>query len=135
MNYFISGFDNYKDLPRDLKFPVQIEWEKRGFILDSIYKLGIQKMTTVFQPFKDFDDFKNLAQTLNVSDNVTYIMENWKKDEEFGRQFLNGTNPVALRRMPEAVDKFPVSEELIIGFLDRSMSLGEEMEVIFCLKT
>ena len=53
-----------------------------------------------------------------------------QNDVEFGRWFLTGPNPVMLRRCTEIpTDKFPVTDEMMIGLLDRTRRLADEARV------
>ena len=54
--------------------------------------------------------------------------DKWRKDEEFGRQILNGVNPAHLRRCRKLPDNFPVTNSLVEGSLNRGKSLEEEMD-------
>ena len=53
----------------------------------------------------------------------------WLTDEEFGRQILNGVNPVVLSRCTALPDNFPVANDMVKNLLVRNMSLEEEMKV------
>lgn len=68
---------------------------------------------------------------MSVDKKCVYFSDNdrWKADEEFGREFLSGVNPVLVRRLNKPLDKFPVTEDMVGNLLDRGMSLKEEMEV------
>lgn len=51
-------------------------------------------------------------------------------DVEFGRWFLSGSNPLMLRRCTDIpTDRFPVSDDMMIGLLDRSKRLADEAQV------
>jgi len=52
-------------------------------------------------------------------------------DEEFARWFLTGPNPVMLRRCIDIpTDRFPVTDDMVAGLLDRTQRLADEARVI-----
>ena len=54
-----------------------------------------------------------------------------ENDVEFGRWFLTGPNPVMLRRCTEIpTDRFPVTDDMFTGLLDRTGQLADEARVI-----
>uniref|UniRef100_A0A673J5I8 Arachidonate 5-lipoxygenase-like n=1 Tax=Sinocyclocheilus rhinocerous TaxID=307959 RepID=A0A673J5I8_9TELE len=57
-----------------------------------------------------------------------YVMQNWNKDYFFGYQFLNGCNPVVIRKCMNLPDKFAVTQEMVEGSLDRGLTLHEELK-------
>uniref|UniRef100_A0A3B4CDJ0 Lipoxygenase domain-containing protein n=1 Tax=Pygocentrus nattereri TaxID=42514 RepID=A0A3B4CDJ0_PYGNA len=54
--------------------------------------------------------------------------ENWKTDEFFGYQFLNGLNPMIIKRCSKLPEKFPVTTEMVKSFLPDMSSLESEMK-------
>lgn len=58
-----------------------------------------------------------------------YVMQHWKEDFMFGYQFLNGCNPVLIRKCTKLPDKFPVTHEMVSVSLEREMTLEQELEV------
>ena len=62
-------------------------------------------------------------------DSIPWIHnDKWKKDEEFGRQILNGINPCSIEKVKERLpENFPVSDSHVNGLLCRGISLQEEI--------
>lgn len=58
-----------------------------------------------------------------------YVMRHWKEDFMFGYQFLNGCNPVVIRKCTKLPDKFPVTHEMVALSLERELTLEQEIEV------
>ncbi|KAM8772814.1 polyunsaturated fatty acid lipoxygenase ALOX15B-like [Acanthopagrus schlegelii] len=55
-----------------------------------------------------------------------YVQEHWKEDAFFGYQFLNGINPMLIRRCTALPNNFPVTDGMV--FLRGQSSLKEEMK-------
>lgn len=58
-----------------------------------------------------------------------YVMQHWKEDFMFGYQFLNGCNPVVIRKCTKLPDKFPVTHEMVSVSLERDLTLEQEIQV------
>ncbi|XP_039504167.1 polyunsaturated fatty acid 5-lipoxygenase-like [Pimephales promelas] len=56
------------------------------------------------------------------------VKPDWSKDYMFGYQFLNGCNPVMIRKCMEIPDKFPVTHEMVKGSLKTGVTLQEELK-------
>lgn len=57
------------------------------------------------------------------------VMNHWQEDVMFGYQFLNGCNPVLIRRCTELPPKLPVTTEMVECSLERQLSLEQEVQV------
>uniref|UniRef100_A0A674JEE0 Arachidonate lipoxygenase 3 n=1 Tax=Terrapene triunguis TaxID=2587831 RepID=A0A674JEE0_9SAUR len=57
-----------------------------------------------------------------------YVFEHWQEDAFFGYQYLNGFNPVLIRKCTALPENFPVTQEMVAGFLGESTSLQEELQ-------
>lgn len=51
------------------------------------------------------------------------VCQRFMSDLEFGRQRLNGVNPVLIRRCDQIPEKLPVTEEMVSGLLDEGVTL------------
>ncbi|KAM9840256.1 hydroperoxide isomerase ALOXE3-like [Aulostomus maculatus] len=69
-----------------------------------------------FEAMKGVSWFKDSAFTL------------WKNDDFFGYQFLNGVNPLLIRRCSKLPANFPVTDEMVKPFLANGTSLTVERE-------
>lgn len=57
-----------------------------------------------------------------------YVQDHWKEDSFFAYQYLNGTNPLLIRRCSALPSNFPVTDNMV--FLHGQSSLAEEMKVM-----
>uniref|UniRef100_A0A8C0IQZ2 Arachidonate lipoxygenase 3 n=1 Tax=Chelonoidis abingdonii TaxID=106734 RepID=A0A8C0IQZ2_CHEAB len=58
-----------------------------------------------------------------------YVTKHWQEDAFFGYQYLNGFNPVLIRKCTALPENFPVTQEMVAGSLGESTSLQEELQV------
>ena len=135
---FLPGFEdlpghlqaaNHVDIPRDSQFSNEakksIEDDKKKAVRD----LGLAHLSTLFETWDDFDDFQKI---LNIPyGGVPKIVEGdrWMTDSVFGSLFLNGCNPNVIQRCENLPGNLPVSEEMVKSFLDRGLTLEQEMKV------
>ncbi|CAH6786126.1 polyunsaturated fatty acid lipoxygenase ALOX15B [Phodopus roborovskii] len=57
-----------------------------------------------------------------------YVFEHWQEDAFFASQFLNGLNPVLIRRCHSLPKNFPVTDEMVAPVLGPGTSLQAELE-------
>ena len=75
--------------------------------------------------------YEKLAIAMCYPSLALYKNDLWMKDEEFGRQILNGVNPILIQRCSVLPANFPVTNEMVKGSLVRGLSLEDEMKVSF----
>ena len=123
----------YDRIPRDSQFSDAASRAfNRGRVSGGI-NLGISWLHTIFESWDNFDCFKKLFT--GWAGDVPEIAENdiWMNDSVFGYQFLNGCNPCVIERCYELPENFPVTNDMVQSFLDRGLTLTEEIKVsYFC---
>ena len=80
-----------------------------------------------FDPIDNIEEYKEVSEefTNKVTEEDVWL-EDWDKEEEFGRQTMNGLNPVMIKRIKEIPENFPVTDQHVSGLLKRNLSLKEE---------
>uniref|UniRef100_A0A3P9M402 Si:dkey-17e16.9 n=1 Tax=Oryzias latipes TaxID=8090 RepID=A0A3P9M402_ORYLA len=77
--------------------------------------------------WKSIEDLEKVFKSRKTSMSE-YVSKHWKEDDFFGYQFLNGTNPNAIKRCSKLPPNFPVTEEMVKPCLPNGFTLKEEME-------
>ena len=91
----------------------------------------LQPFLNVQKSFECLDDFLLPAQCISndMKSNSWVHNDKWKKDEEFGRQILNGLNPGTITRCMKIPQNFPVENVDVEGQLVRGLTLEEEINL------
>ncbi|XP_016133554.1 arachidonate 5-lipoxygenase-like [Sinocyclocheilus grahami] len=118
----------HSELPRDIQFDSE---KGVDFVLNyskAIENLCVNQFMHMFQSsWGDFADFERIF--VRIKNTISeYVMEHWKEDFMFGYQFLNGCNPVVIRKCTEIPDKFPVTQKILEDSLERGLTLEEELK-------
>uniref|UniRef100_A0A4W6CE04 Arachidonate 5-lipoxygenase b, tandem duplicate 3 n=1 Tax=Lates calcarifer TaxID=8187 RepID=A0A4W6CE04_LATCA len=120
--------NRHKDLPRDIQFDSE---KGVDFVLNyskAIENLFVNQFMHMFQSsWSDFADFERIF--VRIKNTISeYVMQHWREDFMFGYQFLNGCNPVVIRKCTKLPDKFPVTHEMVSVSLERELTLEQEIE-------
>ncbi|KAL1263256.1 hypothetical protein QQF64_005995 [Cirrhinus molitorella] len=118
----------HSELPRDIQFDSE---KGVDFVLNyskAIENLYVNQFMHMFQSsWGDFADFERIF--VRIKNTISeYVMEHWKEDFMFGYQYLNGCNPVVIRKCTEIPDKFPITQKIVEDSLERGLTLEEELK-------
>uniref|UniRef100_A0A667Y3Y5 Arachidonate 15-lipoxygenase type B n=1 Tax=Myripristis murdjan TaxID=586833 RepID=A0A667Y3Y5_9TELE len=103
--------DSLHSLPCEVRFSFT---KKTEFDWTAIAACVLQIILDLFPPLLFFFSFSD------------YVRAHWKDDDFFGYQFLNGVNPMLIRRCSALPENFPVTDDMV--FLHGSGSLAEELQ-------
>ena len=120
----VSGLIN--DLPVEEQFERVKEVDFTGTALKDSAALLFQ---AAFIKMTHLHDYEVLATVLGNPELSVHNAGRWTNDVEFGRQILNGVNPVVIRRCTKLPINFPVINDMVKGSLNRGKTLDEEIKV------
>ena len=125
-----SGIDDsVSHLPMDEQFSTV---KDINFTKDALKGMGGAIVSGVMQDMDSLEDYFNL-NCLVAEDQLEYLRSSsagrWTTDVEFGRQILNGVNPVIICKCTQLPSKFPVTDDMVRPFFTRGLSLSQEIEV------
>ena len=115
-----------KELPADEQFGKVKNFDYTTVSLATVAKL---KFKGFFTTVDDLRDYEEIADALGRSEKPLYQAGRWTTDVEFGRQMLNGVNPIIIEKCVTVPSNFPVTNDMVKPFLVRGLSLEEEMKV------
>ncbi|XP_051499848.1 hydroperoxide isomerase ALOXE3-like, partial [Apus apus] len=79
--------------------------------------------------WKSLDEMRSIFSRSQGRDIVPeFVAQHWEEDEFFGYQYLNGNNPILLRRCRALPPNFPVTSSLVAPALGGDTSLEQELE-------
>ena len=121
-----SALDKSVDIPVDEGFELvkNISFFGKG-LLHQAHAL----LVTFAIDHNSLAGYEQYARLIRVPEIRTYEFARWTSDVEFGRQILNGVNPVVIRRCNSLPANFPVTDEMVRDFLNHGKTLKKEMEV------
>ncbi|KAK7912868.1 hypothetical protein WMY93_013079 [Mugilogobius chulae] len=117
--------DDVNSLPYEVQFSFTKDVHFKLTAVHGLLELNLNGLANCEDPWKNFDAIKEALKNYK-SDISDYVEKNWKKDAFFGYQFLNGVNPMKIRRCDSLPPNFPVTENMVR--LEGEASLKTEME-------
>ena len=69
----------------------------------------------------DLHDFEKIGNALGRCERPLYQAGRWTTDVEFGRQMLNGVNPIIIEKCINIPSNFPITNDMVKPFLVRGL--------------
>ena len=117
-----TAFD-YESLDWNLKYHDSQDRDFYGRFDASVRNGNLQEFLSIFRSFDKLEDFRKVTGTLNSPDYVWLKHDQWKTDVEFGRQTLNGVNPLTIRKCVKLPSNFPLTN-FTLPYLDKELEAG-----------
>ncbi|KAF1378127.1 hypothetical protein PFLUV_G00186870 [Perca fluviatilis] len=112
-------------LPCEVRFSFTKDTEFRYTAATALAELQLKGLADCKENWTNIDDINRVfcCKRTDISD---YVQGHWKEDAFFGYQYLNGLNPMLIRRCSALPDNFPVTDDMV--FRHGQGSLRNEME-------
>ncbi|XP_070683655.1 arachidonate 12-lipoxygenase, 12R-type-like [Pempheris klunzingeri] len=112
-------------LPCEVRFSFTKTTEFAFTAATGLAELQLKGLADSHENWTSIDDINQVfcCKRTDISD---YVQEHWKEDALFGYQFLNGVNPMLIRRCTALPGNFPVTDDMV--FLHGQTTLAEEMK-------
>ncbi|KAL2090269.1 hypothetical protein ACEWY4_014957 [Coilia grayii] len=123
----VINADDSFDLPQEIRFSFTKNAEIFYTQTEIVAILRLKGLTKDTSQWASLEDIKN-AFSHHKTPISEYIEEQWKEDEFFGYQLLNGYNPMAIQRCSQLPSKFAVTDAMVQPFLESGSSLAAEMQ-------
>ncbi|XP_056440766.1 polyunsaturated fatty acid lipoxygenase ALOX15B-like [Gadus chalcogrammus] len=120
-----NGVEDVDSLPDEVRF----SFTKKTVLLFNIGRgitvLTLQGYVCSTEQWESIDEISKVfsCKQTPISE---HVQKNWKEDSLFGYQFLNGVNPMVIRRCSELPENLQVTDATV--FLRGGRSLADEMK-------
>ncbi|XP_038841302.1 hydroperoxide isomerase ALOXE3-like [Salvelinus namaycush] len=100
------------DLPAEVRFSFTKDLEFSFTLAKALVELNLAGLSTNKEQWKSLDELSHVFNS-RKTDVYDYVEKNWKEDEFFGFQLLNGINPMMIHRCSKLPENFPVTEDMV----------------------
>ncbi|XP_066444649.1 polyunsaturated fatty acid lipoxygenase ALOX15B-like [Eleutherodactylus coqui] len=119
--------DSSDDLPINERY----SYEKRGSFLVtellSNLEVGLKGFMSSTDSWRNVNDIKTVFY-FNRTDISDKVSKRWNEDSFFGYQYLNGINPMVIRKCLNIPENFPVTSSMVAASVGTSTDLQKELQ-------
>nr|XP_034990403.1 arachidonate 15-lipoxygenase B-like isoform X1 [Zootoca vivipara] len=119
--------ENIEELNTNVKFSFT---KLSSFLVRSkltLMEVKLKGFMNCQESWKKLEDIRKVFW-FNTTPVSEYVAEHWQEDAFFGSQYLNGVNPVVIRKCTQIPSNFPVTQEMVAASLGASATLQEEIQ-------
>ncbi|XP_025915287.1 hydroperoxide isomerase ALOXE3-like [Apteryx rowi] len=117
------------ELQSDAKFSCERGSNFVGFLLFQGATHLLSGFLLRHTSWKSLDEMRSIFSKTKGRDIVPeYVARHWREDTFFGYQYLNGNNPIVIRKCTELPEKFPVTPAMVADSLGAGTTLAEELQ-------
>nr|XP_056719190.1 hydroperoxide isomerase ALOXE3-like isoform X2 [Euleptes europaea] len=119
--------ESIEEMDTNMKFSIT---KLSTFLLRSKLAKAEMKMKGLLdcqQSWKKLEDIRRVFW-FNRTPVSEYVADHWMDDAFFGYQYLNGVNPVVIRKCTKIPANFPVTQEMVAASLAEGTSLQQEVK-------
>ncbi|XP_053358221.1 polyunsaturated fatty acid lipoxygenase ALOX12-like [Clarias gariepinus] len=120
--------DAEHELPLDVCFDGQKEFDFDESLLSASVKLGLEEVIMCPESWEDLKSFERIFSALPESPNAVYTKKHWQEDWFFGYQFLNGVNPRMIQNCSKLPSNFAVQGNMMKDSLPPKTTLDKELK-------
>ncbi|XP_078527062.1 hydroperoxide isomerase ALOXE3-like [Lissotriton helveticus] len=129
----------HKDFPRciDVDSVKELDLNLKYSITKSLHFALTERTSTLEVKLKGFfgsqESWKSLEDLRRVfwiysTATSEYVSQHWKEDAFFGYQFLNGVDPMMIKKCNKIPDNFPVTDSMVECILGPNKNLTTELQ-------
>ncbi|KAK1156707.1 arachidonate 15-lipoxygenase B-like [Acipenser oxyrinchus oxyrinchus] len=115
------------NLPLDVQFSFSKNTEFQFTVTSALVKLKLVEFIHFQTHWRSMADIENYFG-VNKTEESEFVKSMWEEDTFFGYQFLNGCNPIMIKKCKEIPSNFAVTNDMVSRFLEKSTSLENEMQ-------
>ncbi|XP_027980913.1 arachidonate 15-lipoxygenase B isoform X3 [Eumetopias jubatus] len=117
-----------KDLDLNIKYSVMKNSCFYLKVSSAFIELKLKGLLDRKGPWKSLNEMRRMLN-FRKTPAAEYVFKHWQEDAFFASQFLNGLNPVLIRRCRHLPENFPVTDDMVAPMLGPGTSLQAELEV------
>uniref|UniRef100_A0A4W5LEW2 Uncharacterized protein n=1 Tax=Hucho hucho TaxID=62062 RepID=A0A4W5LEW2_9TELE len=100
------------DLPAEVRFSFTKDLEFKFTAAKALVELNLAGLSTNKEQWHSLGELSHVFNS-RKTDVYDYVEKNWKEDEFFGYQLLNGLNPRMIHLCSKLPENFPVTEDMV----------------------